>query len=160
MVTIEMEEFGEFKEEKVFRITLTNEKKEHLTQDDLSAYTNLRSLIVENNPQLKTIDLRGNKSLKYVCIGTCDQLTRINLDQTVIDDLDMFDLVSINEIDLDNRQFLNLREIITQNITLQYLYIEDLILESFEKRIAATANGDEKEALTRAYASYIDAMDE
>ncbi len=160
MVTIEMEQFGAFKEENVFRITLTNEKKEHLTQEDLSKYTNLRSLIVENNPELKTIDLRGNTSLKYVCIGTCDQLSEINLDQTVIDDLDMFDLVSIREIDLDNRQFLNLRNIITQNITLQYLYIEDLILESFEKRIAATENSEEKEALTKAYTAYIDAMDE
>lgn len=156
MITLEIKEFADFDKEKVFRINITNDDLEVLTNDDLSAYTNLTSLLLENNRNLKKIDLRGNTSIKYLCLGTCDQLTELVLDQTNIDNIDLYDLVSLETVELDDKQLLNLKEMLSDNITKQFLYIEDAILECFEQRIAATEDAAHKEALLKAYDSYLE----
>lgn len=159
MFTLEIEKFGAFDPDNVFRITITNDDVEVLTHQDFRAYPNLRTLIIENNANLKTIDLRGNESIRYICLGTCDNLTELNLDQTGIDNIDLYDLVALQTVELDNRQLLNLKNLLSDNITKQFLYIEDAITDGFERRISATEEAALKSALLEAYEAYLDAED-
>jgi len=156
MFTLEIEKFAEFTKENVFRISIVNDELEILTNEDLKSYTNLRSLMLENNQNLKKIDLRGNDSIKYICLGTCDNLTELHLDQTVIENMDLYDLVSLESVELDNKQFLNLKNILSDNITKQFLYIEDAIVESFERRIKETTDEGLQNTLLKAYEDYLD----
>jgi len=156
MITLEMKEFADFDKEKVFRINITNDDLEELTNEDLQGYTHLTSLLLENNRNLKKIDLRGNTSLKYICLGTCDALTELNLDQTNIDNIDLYDLVGLESVELDDKQLLNLKALLSENITKQFLYIEDAILECFERRIAQAADGERQKKLTTAFESYLE----
>lgn len=155
MITYEMKVYGDFDKEKVFRITIINDDVETLSHADFAPYTDLHSLILENNKNLRSLDLRGNTSLKYLCLGTCDRLTEIRLDDTGIADIDLYDLVELERVSLDDKQYLNLQAMLSQNITKQFLYIEDAILEGFERRIA-DAGDDKKPALAAAYESYLD----
>ncbi len=155
MTTLEMKKFGDFNKDDVFRISIVTDNLEILTNEDLRSYKNLTSIVLENNQNLKKIDLRGNESIKYLCLGTCDNLVEINLDQTNINDIDLYDLVSLESIELGNAQLLNLKNLISENITKQFLYIEDAILESFDRRIKAT-DGDEKSSLIKAYEEYLE----
>lgn len=159
MITLEIEKFGEFDKDNVFRISITSDNLEILTNEDLRSYRNVKSIMLENNQNLKKIDLRGNTSIQYLCLGTCDNLTEINFDQTNIANMDLYDLVSLETIELDDKQLLNLKRILSDNITKQFLYIEDAILESFERRIAATENDERKVALQKAYTGYLDSED-
>lgn len=154
-----MEKFGDFDKDKVFRITLTNDDMEVLTNEDLRSYRNLRTLIIENNPNLKKIDLRGNESIRYICLGTCDSLKEINMDQTNIDNIDLYDLVSLKSVELDDKQLINLKSLLSDNITKQFLYIEDAILECFERRINAMDDSEYKNVLTKAYEEYMETED-
>ena len=156
MFTLEMEKFGDLAKDKVFRITITNDDMETLTNEDFRPYTNLRTIVLENNTRLKKIDLRGNESIRYLCLGTCDNLTEINLDQTGIDNIDLYDLVRLETVELDNKQLLNLKSLLSDNIVKQFLYIEDAIMECFERRIGATDDSDIKTALLKAYEAYFD----
>jgi len=155
MFTLEIKAFADFDKENVFRINITNDDLEVLTNEDLRAYTNLRSLLLENNRNLKKIDLRGNTSLRYICLGTCDNLTELNIDRTNIDNIDLYDLVALESAELDDRQLLNLKNLLSENITKQFLSIEDAILACFERRIATTDDSGQKRALTEAYEAYL-----
>lgn len=157
MFTLETKAFGDFNKTDVFRINITGDELESLTNDDLKGYTNLTSLLLENNSSLKTIDLRGNTSLKYLCLGTCDNLTELRLDETQIENIDLYDLVSLETIELDDRHLLTLHTMLSENITKQFLNIEDTILESFERRIAAADEGERKTLLINAYETYLKA---
>jgi len=159
MITLEMKEFADFDKAKVFRINITNDDLETLTNEDLRGYTDLTSLLLENNRNLKKIDLSGNTSIKYICLGTCDNLTELNLNDTNIDNIDLYDLVSLESVELDDRQLLNLKNLLSENITKQFLYIEDAILECFEQRIVAAEDGERKEALLNAYEEYLESED-
>lgn len=159
MTTLEMKKFGDFNKDDVFRISIVTDDLEILTNEDLRSYKNLTSIVLENNQNLKKIDLRGNESIKYLCLGTCDNLTEINIDQTNINDIDLYDLVSLKSIEMGNAQLLNLKNLISENITKQFLYIEDAILESFDRRIKATDEGDEKNSLIKAYEEYLESSD-
>lgn len=159
MTTLEMKKFGDFNKDDVFRISIVTDDLEILTNEDLRSYKNLTSIVLENNQNLKKIDLRGNESIKYLCLGTCDNLVEINIDQTNINDIDLYDLVSLQSIELGNTQLLNLKDLISENITKQFLYIEDAILESFDRRIKATDDGDEKNSLLKAYEEYLESAD-
>lgn len=159
MTTLEMKKFGDFNKDDVFRISIVTDDLEILTNEDLRSYKNLTSIVLENNQNLKKIDLRGNESIKYLCLGTCDNLTEINIDQTNINDIDLYDLVSLQSIEMGNAQLLNLKNLISENITKQFLYIEDAILESFDRRIKATDEGDEKNSLIKAYEEYLESSD-
>jgi len=156
MFTLEIEKFADFTKENVFRISIVNDDLEVLTNEDLKSYTNLRSIMLENNRNLKKIDLRGNTSLKYICLGTCDNLTELHLDETVIENMDLYDLISLETIELDNKHFLNLKNILSDNITKQFLYIEDAIVESFERKIRETANEELQQTLLKAYEEYLE----
>lgn len=156
MLTLEIEKFADFAKENVFRLSIVNDDLEVLTNEDLKSYTNLRSIMLENNRNLKTIDLRGNESIRYICLGTCDHLTEIYLDQTNIQNLDLYDLVSLESIEMDYKQLLNLKNILSENITKQFLYIEDAILECFERKINEETDSDLKDALVTAYEEYLD----
>lgn len=151
-----MKAFGDFNKDDVFRIAIINDDLEILTNENLRSYKNLTSLSIENNQNLKKIDLRGNESLRYICLGTCDRLTEVNFDQTNIDNMDLYDLVSLESAELDDRQLLKLKSLLSDNITKQFLYIEDAILECFEKRIAATDDPEHKDALIKAYEAYLE----
>jgi len=159
MITLEMKEFADFDKAKVFRINITNDDLETLTNEDLRGYTDLTSLLLENNRNLKKIDLSGNTSIKYICLGTCDNLTELNLNDTNIDNIDLYDLVSLESVELDDRQLLNLKNLLSENITKQFLYIEDAILKCFEQRIVAAEDGERKEALLNAYEEYLESED-
>jgi hypothetical protein len=159
MITLEIEKFAEFDPDDVFRISIINDDLEVLTNEDLRGYKNLRSLMLENNQHLRKVDLSGNPSLKYICFGTCDNLTEINIDGTNIENLDLYDLVALETIELDDRQLLDLHSRLSENITRQFLSIEDAILECFERRIVATQDGPHKEALRNAYESYLESSD-
>ncbi|HQS65709.1 MAG TPA: hypothetical protein PLM93_00800 [Sulfuricurvum sp.] len=159
MTTLEMKKFGDFNKDDVFRISIVTDDLEILTNEDLRSYKNLTSIVLENNQNLKKIDLRGNESIKYLCLGTCDNLTEINIDQTNINNIDLYDLVSLQSIEMGNTQLLNLKNLISENITKQFLYIEDAILESFDRRIKATDEGDEKNSLIKAYEEYLESSD-
>lgn len=156
MMTLEIEKFADFNKENVFRLSIVNDDLENLSNEDLKSYTNLRSLMIENNQNLKTIDLRGNSSIKYLCLGTCDNLREIYLDETVIENMDLYDLVSLESIELDTKQFLNLTNILSENITKQFLYLEDAILESFERKIKSTLDEDVQKSLLQAYEEYLE----
>ena len=157
MITLEMKQFADFDKANVFRINITNDDLEVLTNEDLRSYTNLTSLLLENNRNLRKIDLRGNASIKYICLGTCDNLTELYLDRTNIDNIDLYDLVGLETVEMDDKQLLNLKALLSENITKQFLYIEDAILESFERRIEATEDEAHKAALLQAYESYLEA---
>lgn len=159
MTTLEMKKFGDFNKDDVFRISIVTDDLEILTNEDLRSYKNLTSIVLENNQNLKKIDLRGNESIKYLCLGTCDNLTEINIDQTNINDIDLYDLVSLQSIEMGNTQLLNLKNLISENITKQFLYIEDAILESFDRRIKTTDDPDEKNSLIKAYEEYLESAD-
>ena len=154
-----MKQFGDFNKDDVFRISIVTDDLEILTNEDLRSYKNLTSIVLENNQNLKKVDLRGNESIKYLCLGTCDKLTEINIDQTNINDIDLYDLVSLQSIEMDNKQLLNLQNLISENITKQFLYIEDAILESFDRRIKTTDDADEKNSLIKAYEEYLESSD-
>lgn len=156
MITLEIEKFGEFNKDDVFRLSITGDDLETLTNEDLRSYRNLKSLFLENNNKLTRIDLRGNESLEYICLGTCDHLTHINLDQTNIAKIDLYDLVALESIEMDDKQLLNLKALLSDNITKQFLYIEDAILECFEQRIGSVREGDIKDKLVQAYEAYLD----
>lgn len=156
MVTLEIEKYGEFNKDDVFRLSITSDDIAILTNEDLRPYKNLKSIFLENNKNLTRIDLRGNDSLKYICLGTCDNLEEINIDQTQINDLDFYDLVGLKSVELDVKQLLDLKNILSQNITKQFLYIEDAILECFERKIAETDDEALKAALIKAYDEYLD----
>lgn len=155
MFTLETKAFGTFNKADVFRINITGDDLVTLNNSDLEAYTNLNSLLLENNRHLKSLDLRGNRSVKYLCLGTCDHLTEIRLDNSAIETIDLYDLVALETIELDDRHLLDLHAMLSDNITKQFLNIEDTILESFERRIAA-AEGERKSALLDAYESYLE----
>lgn len=156
MFTLEIKDYADFNKEDVFRITITNDAMETLTHEDFAAYKNVHSLILENNTNLTTLDLRGNTSIKYLCLGTCDNLKAINLEGSNVHNIDLYDLVSLESVELDTRQLLNLKEILSENITKQFLYIEDAILESFEQRIVAAKDDVEKNMLLKAYENYLE----
>lgn len=159
MTTLEMKKFGDFNKDDVFRISIVTDDLETLTNEDLRSYKNLTSIVLENNQNLRKIDLRGNESIKYLCLGTCDKLTEINIDQTNINNIDLYDLVSLQSIEMDNKQLINLKNLISENITKQFLYIEDAILESFDRRIKATDDGEDKDVLIEAYTQYLESAD-
>lgn len=156
MITFEMEHFGAFSKDDVFRISIINDDLQTLSADDLREYTNLRSLMLENNQNLTTVDLRGNTSLQYICLGTCDHLATINLDGTNIANLDLYDLVALKNIELDYAQLIQLKTLLSENITRQFLCIEDAILECFERKIDALEAGEYKAGLLAAYEDYLD----
>lgn len=158
MITYEMKVYGDFDKEKIFRMTIVNDDVETLSHTDFAPYANLHSLILENNKNLRSLDLRGNTSLKYLCLGTCDNLTELRLDDTQITTIDLYDLVELQRAVLDDKHYLNLQAMLSENITKQFLYIEDAILESFEQRIA-DADDDTKPALVAAYESYLEASE-
>lgn len=156
MITLEIEKFGEFNKDDVFRLSITGDDLETLSNGDLRSYKNLKSLFLENNNKLTSIDLRGNESIQYLCLGTCDHLTHLNLDQTNIAKIDLYDLVALESIEMDDKQLLNLKALLSDNITKQFLYIEDAILGCFERRIEATQEGEVKNKLIQAYEAYLD----
>lgn len=156
MITLEIEKFGAFNQDDVFRISIINDDLEELTDEDLRPYKHVRSLMLENNQNLKKVDLSGNTSLQYICLGTCDNLTEINLDHTNIANLDLYDLVSLENIELSYDQLIRLKELLSENITRQFLYIEDAILECFERRINAMDEGPDRQALLEAYEAYLE----
>lgn len=155
MFTLEIEKYGVFSEDNVFRITITNDDMKTLTHEDFKAYKNLHTIVIENNNRLETVDLRGNSSIKYICLGTCDNLKSINLDQTSINKIDLYDLVAFKSIELDNAQLLNLSALLSENITKQFLYIEDAITESFERRISESED-PLKSKLLASYEHYLE----
>lgn len=154
-----MEKFGDFDKDDVFRISIINDDLEVLTNEDLRSYKNLKSLMIENNRNLKKIDLRGNKSINYICLGTCDSLIEINMDQTNISKIDLYDLVSLESVEMDDKQLLDLKNLISDNITKQFLYIEDAILECFDRRINTTDEGEYKNTLLKAYEEYLESSE-
>jgi hypothetical protein len=160
MFTLEIEKYADFNHDNVFRITIANDDMEVLSHEDFRAYTNLKTIVLENNTNLKKIDLRGNTSIRYICLGSCDKLTQINLDQTNINKIDLYDLIALESVELDNKQLLNLKNLLSDNITKQFLYIEDAITDSFERRINATQDPATKTELLQAYEAYLESMDE
>lgn len=156
MITLEIEKFGEFNKDDVFRLSITGDELDVLTNDHLRSYKNLKSLFIENNKNLTSIDLRGNTSLQYLCLGTCDHLADINLDQTNISKIDLYDLVALESIELDTKQLLELNDLLSDNITKQFLYIEDAILACMERKIAEANDEILKTALIQAYDVYLD----
>lgn len=156
MITLEIETFGAFDPDDVFRISIINDDLETLTAEDLRPYGNLRSLMLENNRNLTRVDLRGNTSLRYICLGTCDNLVEVKLDGTNIENLDLYDLVALENVELDYRQLVKLKDLLSENITRQFLYIEDAILACFERKIGALDDGEAKRTLVQAYEAYLE----
>ena len=154
-----MEKFGDFNKDDVFRISIINDDLEVLTNEDLRSYKNLKSLMIENNRNLTKIDLSGNESINYICLGTCDSLIEINMNQTNISKIDLYDLVSLESVEMDDKQLLDLKNIISDNITKQFLYIEDAILECFDRRINATDECEYKNTLLKAYEEYLESSE-
>lgn len=158
MVTMEMRSFNGYSASKVFRLTLTNEAFIHFSASDIKEFDHLTALILENNSALHHLDLSGCKQLEYLCVGSCDQLETINLEHTNISTIDIYDLVNIKRIDLDTSQYFRLEEILTDNITKQFFYIEQCILQSFNERINAESESTLKRELTLALENYIETM--